>query len=168
MLFADGFWEMKTISDVVTVVGLPLTILSIWLTVKYARRDIEQRIKVAQQQTIDRLARGLLHPDVTETGRYLREAREACRAKRWERALDRCEQAKYRIPTFSSLPGLEDDDRAKLQRAADQLRDLVKQIEEVAVGTKRKELTAPKLKDLDDLITTLVTIEGKLRASGLR
>jgi uncharacterized membrane protein YccC len=168
MLFADGFWEIKNLSDTIAVVGLVLTLLSIWLSWWWTKRDIEKRIREAQQQTVDRLVRSLLQPDVAETGRSLREAREACRAKRWERAVDRCEQAKHRIPTFISLPGLDEEDRAKLQRAVDQLRDLVKQLEEVLAGKKRTELTSNKVKDLEDLITTLVTIEGKLRASGLR
>jgi hypothetical protein len=168
MLFADGFWDIKNLSDTIAVVGLVLTLLSIWLSWWLAKRDIEKRIRDAQQQTVDRLARSLLHPDVVETGRCLREAREACRAKRWERAVDRCEQAKHRIPAFISLPGLDEEDRAKLQRAVDQLRDLVKQLEEVLAGKKRTDLTSTKLKDLEDLITALGTIEGKLRASGLR
>jgi hypothetical protein len=167
MLFADGFWEVKTIGDVVTLGGFVITVVSIWFSWWLAQRDIQQRILVAQQQTVDRLARSLLHPEVTETSRCLKEAREACRGQGWERAIDRCEQAKHRIPLFHSLPGLDDEDRSKLVLAVDQLRLLVNQLEEIKRKT-RTELTPAKIKDLDDLIITLATIEGKIRSSGLR
>jgi hypothetical protein len=167
MLFADGFWEIKTLNDAIAVVGLVLTLGSIWFSWWLAKRDLEKRIQIAQDQTIERLARSLLHPEVSETGRCLREAREACRAKRWERAIDRCEQAKHRIPAFHSLPGLDEDDRIKLGAAVDKLRLLVQQVEDV-VAERRSELTPTKLRELDLLITLLVLIEGKIRASGLR
>ena len=140
---------------------------SIWLAWWLAKRDIAKRIKGAQEETISRLGSALLQSDVTETLRALQQAREASRAKRWERAIDRCEQAQHRIPRFASLPGLEEGDRAKLELAVDQLRLLTQQLEEVIAG-KRTDLTRAKSKDLDELITTLAVLEGKLRASGLR
>jgi hypothetical protein len=173
MLFADGFWEIKTLSDTVTIVGFVVTLFSIWFSWWLAKRDIEKRIQDAQKQTVDRLVRSLLHPDVAETDKCLQEAREAYRMKRWDRAVDRCEQAKHRIPKFLSLPGLDAEDCEKLVLVIDELRLLIIQLEEVRDGKirdgkPRTELTNAKIKDLDDLITTLATIEGKLRASGLR
>ena len=41
MVFADGFWEIKTVVDVIAIVGLVLTLLSIWLSVYFARRDAQ-------------------------------------------------------------------------------------------------------------------------------
>ena len=54
-----------------------------------------------------------------------------------------------------------------MARAVDELRLLINQLEEINKKT-RTELTSAKIKDLDDLITTLAMIERKLRASGLR
>lgn len=167
MLFAEGFWEVKSLGDTLTISGFILTLFSIWLSWWLAKRDIEKRIIDAQNKTVERLVRSLLQPEVQETLRCLKEARDSCRTKRWERAMDRCEQALHRIPSFHSLPGLDDDDRPRLVRATDQLRLLVNQLEEV-IAKSRPEITSTKIKDLDDLIRTLATIEGKLRASGLR
>lgn len=166
MLCADGFWNQDLV-DSLSVVGFPLAVVSIWMSWWLAKRDVKERIDHAQRQTVERLTRALLQPDVSETARWLKEAREACRAKRWERAIDRCEQAQHRIPTFIALSGLDESDRGRLQLAVDQLRLLVVQLEEVA-AKKRTEVTARKLNELADLIAALGTIEGKLRASGLR
>ena len=169
VLFADGFWVIKNLNDTIAVFGFLLTMFSIWLTWWLARRDIEKRLRIAQTQTVDRLAGSLLQPDVVETSRCLREAREACRGKRWERAIDRCEEAKHRIPRFRFLPGLSEEDGVALDRAADQLGLLVRQLEEItAPDKKRAELTSAKVKDLDDLIQLLAAMEGKIRANGLR
>lgn len=167
MVFADEFWSVKNLVDWLAVIGLFLTLGSIWFSWFLAKRDLTKRIDEAQNRTITRVAATLLQPDVAETSRCLHEAREACRAKRWERAIDRCEQASHRIPRFRYLPGLDEEDRAKLDRAVDQLRLLMRQIEEIS-SAKRSALTANKLRDLDDVIATLAAIEGKIRASGLR
>lgn len=169
MVIADGFWDIKSLVDWFTVVGGILALVSIWFSWWLATQDLNARIVAAEKQVVERVASALLHPDVTETGRCLHEAREACRSKRWERAIDRCEQASHRIPRFRYLPGLEAADGEKLDRAVDQLRLLIRQLEEVASPEKKRlELTPTKLNELDELITTLATIEGKIRASGLR
>jgi hypothetical protein len=167
MCLADEFWVVKSFVDSVSLVGTALALFSIWYSRYLAAQDLKKRIDEAQDKTIRRLAAALLQPDVTETGRCLQEAREACRAKRWERAIDRCEQASHRIPRFRFLSGLEESDQSKLDVAVDQLRLLIRQLEEV-VARKRTELTPTKLNDLDALIQTLASIEGKIRASGLR
>jgi hypothetical protein len=167
MLFADGFWEIKNLSDTVTIVGFLVTLFSIWFAWWLAARDLQKRIRDGQKHAVQRLTRILLQLDLTETGRCLREAREACRANRWERAIDRCEQAKHRIPTFLRLPGIGGLDRRKLIIATDKLRLLIRQLEDIQ-GKLRVNITPAKIKDLDDLITALATIEGKTRAAGLR
>jgi hypothetical protein len=167
MVFADGFWEAKSLTDWLTLAGLPLALFSIWFSWWLATRDIEKRIADAQRETIGRLSAALLQPDVAEASRCLHDAREACRGRRWERAIDRCEQASHRIPRFRFLPGLDESDRERLDRAVDQLRLLIRQLEEV-LSASRPELTGRKLRDLDDVIATLAAIEGKIRASGLR
>lgn len=79
LLFGDNFWSLKTAIDLIAVIGLILTLFSIWLTWWLAKKDLEKRVANAQRETIDRLAAVLLQSDVTETGRCLREARELCR-----------------------------------------------------------------------------------------
>ena len=168
MLLAAGFWQINTVSDLITIVGFVITLISIWFAWFLAKRDLEKRISDAQKQTVDRLAWNLLHPDVTESKRCMAEAKEASRAKRWDRAVDRCEQAKNRILVFQLFPGIDDEDRVKLVKAVDDLRLLINQLDEIIAGRKRTELSDAKIKDMDEITTTLATIEGKLRASGLR
>ena len=49
MLLANGFWEIKNLSDVIAIVGLILTLLSIWLAVYFARRDLQRAIAEARK-----------------------------------------------------------------------------------------------------------------------
>lgn len=169
LLFAngDGFWVIKTVSDLISIIGFVLALFSIWLAWWLAKRDIEKRIAKAQLETFARLTAIVLQGDVSETSRLLRESAELCRAKHWARAIDRLEQAMQRVPRFRQLPGLESAVLPRLDQLVDQLRLLIRQIEEVIDG-KRTGLTTNKTRELQNLTVLLATIEGKIRAEGLR
>lgn len=66
MAFADSFWEIKNIIDYLTLVGLVVTLFSIYFTWYLARQDLKQKIEDAQSETVDRLARILLQSEVIE------------------------------------------------------------------------------------------------------
>lgn len=165
---------MKTVIDWISVIGLFLTLFAIWLSWWLAKKDLEKRITLAQRQTIERLTSIWLESDIVETGRCLREARELCRLLNWPIALDRCEQAMHRVPRFKSLPGLHADELPRLDELVDKLRLLIRQIVEIMeqtpdrTGSAKTKLTNPKLKDLDDMVALLATLEGKMRAAALR
>lgn len=72
-----------------------------------------------------------------------------------------------RVPRFRQLPGLESAVLPRLDQLVDQLRLLIRQIEEVIDG-KRTGLTTNKTRELQNLTILLATIEGKIRAEGLR
>jgi hypothetical protein len=62
MLLAEGFWEIKNLSDTIGVVGLALTLLSIWLAWWLAKRDIEKRLIAAKKSArtaVERVATAL-------------------------------------------------------------------------------------------------------------
>jgi hypothetical protein len=119
MLIADGFWELKSFVDWLAIIGLFLSLFSIWLSWALARRDLTKRLAQAEETTISRLKRALLPPEIADAIRCVREARDACRSARWERALDKCEEAQERLTRLSQYTGLEEADGAALDRAVE-------------------------------------------------
>src|ERR1700728_871853 len=101
MVLANGFWAIKNLIDFITVVGLILTLLSIWFSWFLARRDLEQRLSAERERTIERITLLLLRTDLSRVYWLLREARQAYQAKDFHRTLDRCEWAEYFL---SQLP----------------------------------------------------------------
>ena len=59
MLVADGYWEIKNLSDAIAIIGLLLTVGSIWFSWYLARRDIDARIAKAQKETVERVVAAL-------------------------------------------------------------------------------------------------------------
>ena len=66
LLFADGdgFWTMKTVIDLIAVVGLVLTLFSIWFTWWLSKRDLSNRIAAAQDETLLRIRLVIVRTDL--------------------------------------------------------------------------------------------------------
>jgi hypothetical protein len=137
MVFAEGFWEIKNLIDVITLVGLILTLLSIWFSWFLARRDLEQRLSEERGKTIERITLLLLRTDLNRVYWLLREARQAYQAKDYTRTLDRCEWAEYFLNQLPTAEIREAQDLLSL--AEDDIRLVVKYVRAQARKTKKRD-----------------------------
>jgi hypothetical protein len=137
MVFAEGFWEIKNLIDVITLIGLILTLLSIWFSWFLARRDLEQRLSEERGKTIERITLLLLRTDLNRVYWLLREARQAYQAKDYTRTLDRCEWAEYFLNQLPTAEIREAQDLLSL--AEDDIRLVVKYVRAQARKTKKRD-----------------------------
>jgi hypothetical protein len=158
MIFADGFWEVRNLVDVVTVIGLIFTLLSIWFSWILARRDLEQRLSVERQKTVERITLLLLRTDLSRVYWLLREARQSYQAMDFSRTLDRCEWAEYFL---SQLPTTEiREAQDLLGQAEDDIRLVVKYIRAQArKPEKRDEVSEIQVNRLTQALTRLSRFE---------
>ena len=166
MLFADGFWEIKNLSDTIAVVGLVLTLLSIWLAVYFARRDLQRTIEEARKEAkaaLDRFALAFLQRELGDLGRRLREARDAIKRKEWVHAGLKLDDAEAHLIAAIEDPRLTEAERNLLGQAADDLTILRKAVAKSESTRVTTGLTQPKLDTLDLLIRTANLLDSRLR-----
>ncbi|MFO0806000.1 MAG: hypothetical protein U0791_23080 [Gemmataceae bacterium] len=95
LLANDSFWAIRSINDLVSLVGFLLAIISIWFSWWLAKRDLEKRISHSQRVQYLRLQLVMIRADLSRIHWLLREGRQACQAADLVRGLDRCEWAQY-------------------------------------------------------------------------
>jgi len=134
-LFAnDGFWAIRTVNDVIALVGFALAIISIWFSWWLSKRDLENRIGRAHRESIVRMRIVTIRSDMSRIHWLLREARQAYQSSDLNRTLDRCEWSEYFLSqlriddeTSTDIAGLvhncEDDLRLIARAVTKQLKD---------------------------------------------
>lgn len=108
----EAFWKSPNVFDVLSLVGLAVGFISIWLAIIYSKRDLttkiaeaETRASEAAREEIRRIAQELYLVRIAELIRILAMAREACRAKAWARSCELCEQAREDVISLLSKSG---------------------------------------------------------------
>jgi hypothetical protein len=166
MVLADGFWEIKNLNDVIAIVGLVLTLLSIWLAVYFARRDLQRTIEQARldaKMALERFALSLLQRELGELSRHLREARDAIKRKEWPRAGMRLDEAEVHTTAALEDPRLSDTESELLRRVADDLTILRKAVAKLESVTGDKTLPQAKVDNLDQMIRSATLLDSRLR-----
>jgi hypothetical protein len=166
---ADGFWKTPNFYDLLGVAGFVVGVGSIWLTWYLAKRDISKRLDEAAERAagaarreISRVARTLMFAGVTDAVRTVGLVREACKDKRWPRAVDHCDTGLEQLNRLLGQPSLDEGTR-------EELRNLIVSVREV-LGILRRSpkartgsLSDDTEQQLDLILGVLHVIEGRMR-----
>jgi hypothetical protein len=166
MVFADGFWAIKSIVDWFTLVGGILALVSIWLSVYFARRDLQRTIEAARkdaQLALERFAIAFLQRELSELNRRFREARDAIRRKEWARAGYQLDDAEMRLVAALEDTRLAAHEWDHLSRIADSLIVLRKSVGKLETASGGKGLAQARQDSLDEMIRRAMQVESAIR-----
>ena len=165
MADAEGFWKSPNLYDAVGVVGFVVGIASIWFSWWLAKRDISKKVneaKVAAERAIRRVAATLFHLDLAEVAQSARIAREACVGRQWLRAKEKLSDCRGLLNRISGQEQIVGSSRNDLIHCIDTILYLVIEIDAMP-RTGAGTLSPDALVSLDDLVSTIMRIDGRLR-----
>jgi hypothetical protein len=141
----------------ISVVGFVATLLSIWL--------VKERVR----KILARTSGQLLAVDIVILMRLVTDIRDAGRDRRWERAIDRGQQARHIAIAIRHNPQLLLEEKNGLDGTAEDLRQVIQYIENNRLdeGDETENLPDEKKRTLDRMVVILGNIQGRLQRSAL-
>jgi hypothetical protein len=169
LLFAEG-GESAFVSfchqwaDVATVIGLAVTFIGFAITLWGL-----WRVRAATREAVGKIGAQLLSIETTVLLRLVTEARDAGRDGHWARAIDRCQQARLIAVPLAHNAHLLKVERDALRKMDADLRIVVQYIENkrLAPGAPAGNLPDAKKRTLDQMVTTLGNIQGRLQSAAM-
>lgn len=142
---------------VVGVVGLVFSILA-WWNARSARQ--------LAQAAVDGMSRQVLTSDVSRAIRYVHEAADAGGSCRWDRAIDRCREARLVMLPLAYDLRIREDERVGIRGTADSLRLVMQYIEQkrIPAGLAAQPLGSYHTRFFDEAVAMLAQLEGRLRS----
>lgn len=160
---ADVFWKWPTLYDVLSVIGLVLGIVSIWIAFHLARRQLRVDFRKAADEAVDRVAQLVLADELAEGVHYLREADRAIANRDWNRALIRMEDGASVMARLIENQRLAEADRKRLMDAQVVFRDLIQVTKEHQRSPqKRGHLEVSKAAILTQWYLDLEQLRGRM------
>ena len=152
-----GGFLLSLLGMIISLVGFVLTLRG------------QRRIRRAAQEAVKRVALHLLTTGLDTLLRLVTDAREAARQGQWQRAIDRCAEARLAVLPLPHNPHLLDTERLALTKAEDKLRLVLQYIENhrLPPGSNPGNLPDAKRRELDETIRTLGEVRGRLHGTAL-
>jgi hypothetical protein len=150
--------------NIASVLGFVLSLLGLFISA-VGFLLTWRKIRRAAQEAARRVSLQLAAADVATLLRLIEGARDAARQERWERAIDRCQEARHVAMSLAYNRCLTEDESASMRVADDELRAVIQYVENrrLPEGAAAGNLPANHRRTLDRLITTLGEIKGRLQ-----
>ncbi|HKI32073.1 MAG TPA: hypothetical protein VKA46_09405 [Gemmataceae bacterium] len=151
-------------ADVATIVGLAITLIGFGFTLWGLRR-----VRAVTREAVGKIGAQLLSVETIVLLRLVTEARDAGRDGHWPRAIDRCQQARLIAVPLSHNLRLREEERDALRKMNTNLRIVVQYIENnrLPPGSPAGNLPDAKKRTLDQMVTTLGNIQGRLQGAAM-
>jgi len=166
----------SVVSLIVAVVGFGVTLWKVRgsrIAAEQARdlaRESQRAAVRAQQEAREAVARvssRLLYNRITSAIRLVRELRQACRQQQWERAIDRCEEARIHIGSLVEDALIREEEKNALGAAVDDLKLILGEIEAGAYSNAKSVTTKRMRSCLDDMLGAFSRMDGRVRSAAL-
>ncbi|MGE0823337.1 MAG: hypothetical protein AB7G75_15875 [Candidatus Binatia bacterium] len=155
--------------DRASVLGTVLTlfgfVLTLWQVIR-TRKAAEQARQLAKA-ALDRVTSGLLVGQVSDGLRLATDLAEACRSEQWGRAIDRCGQLRILVASIAESPALRLEESNSITATLDDLKSILRRLEEKEKGEKSSPLSIKMRNALDDLAAFLGRLDGRLKGAAL-
>jgi hypothetical protein len=158
MEFFDRWGNAASVTSlVITIIGFTATIISVF------------KIRKATREAVSKIGLQLLVVETAVLLRLITEARDASREGLWQRAIDRCQQARLIAVPLAHNPHLRAPEPANLRRVASDLEIVVRYIERerLPAGSPPSNLPEPKRRALDGMVALVGDIQGRLQGASM-
>lgn len=155
--------------NIASVAGLVVSVIGFSFTLYQVRksRSAAERAQAMAREAIDRVSSRLFFTQITIAVRLVQEVRSFCRAKDWQRAVDRCEQLRIVLAGVVDDSKLQGDERKTVSKAIDDLLLIMGHLDGIGHEERSPSVPTRMMKSLDRIVITLTRIDGRLRAVAL-
>lgn len=164
-------WEplLSTYGDLASIGGLVLTLVGFAFTlwrITQTRKAAEEATRIAKG-AITQVSTRLFSNQIADGVRLASELRNTCRMEQWERSIDRCEQLRLLLASVVEDSNIKLDERNYISGAIDDLRLMLRQLEDITRGRRESSLSPKMRSTLDTLTIRLGRLDGRLKNAAL-
>lgn len=159
---------LSTAGDVASVIGFPIGLIGLIITLREARRAREaaEGARLAAEEAVSRIKIQVFIEELSACLRFVRKIDESCRERRWKEAVESCDEARTRLARIGESDALVIAEKDSLSLAISQIGRLMPYLQKIRKdprGRTRSNLPSQKTNELHLLITSLAQIQGRLR-----
>lgn len=157
---------LGVLADYASLIGLVISIVGFIATLRNVQkaRKAAESAKEAAREAIAKLGERIFEEEISAILTLMTDVQTACRERTWPVAQLRCGDAIVRLARFSNHPKLVGKEVDDLMLARIDLAALAGVIDQRRSGESSKYLTRQQLATLQDHISALCAIQGRMRA----
>jgi hypothetical protein len=160
---ADVFWKWPSVYDAIGVAGVVLSLVSIWLALDLAKKQLRMDLQRVADEAVERVARLVLTTDFGNMIGHLSDANRSIEERDWAYAIIRLRDAAAVLSRHAEHGNLLLDERYRIQSFVVDIRNVIEEIITHSRSTKNRGHLPPKMTTgLHSIVLKLESIRGGL------